>query len=89
MSGISKPLAKVSIGVGAAIIVGNAVLLRADSGIWRAYIGFILLGVSFILGGISDIRGGTGQKVIRGLAVGFGGVALVFFAVGLFMLRRS
>jgi len=89
VSGISKTLAKVYIGVGAAIVVANAVFIRADSGIWRAYIGFILLGISFILNGISHIRGGTGQKVIRGLGIGFAGVAVVFFVVGFVMLRRS
>ena len=89
MSGISKTLAKVYIGVGAAISVANAVFIRTDSESWRTYIGFILLGIAFILQGIYYIRGGTGQKVIRGLGIGFAGAAIVFFVVGFVMLRRS
>ena len=86
---MSKTWSKASIGLGAAYILLGAVALGLGLGIWSIHIGYIIGGMLFIHVGITSIFGVTGQKVIRGLRFGLGGVAIVFMVVGLVLLIES
>jgi len=70
---------KIWLGIGSAMIALGAVSLSRDSGSPGVF--YVLIGISGILTGLSLNARGKRRKVVRGLSLGFLGVAVVFFVI--------